>query len=199
MEFFLSHAGPDKPQVRSLGVHLLIVGVDVFFDEWSIEAGESISGAIEEAIARYDVFLLVWSDAASDSLWTRREYRAGVKKYIEDPSRKLIVLRLDDTPVPDLVSDLKYVDMRDGNIGAAVDTIMGFKGQTERVKATQQFLEDSNIEVIYIPGYGPIMGCPRCGAGLESIEGWAATDYRRDDEYAGARCTKCRWEDGGEI
>jgi len=199
IEHFLSHAGADKPLIRRLGVQLQLVGADVFFDEWSIEFGESISGAIESAIERFDVFVLAWSAGASASLWTRHEYRTAVKRAIEDPSLRLVVLRLDDTPVPGLVSDLKYIDMRDADVGRAVDLIMGFGGPADRVKAIQSFLEESGIEVGFFPGYGAIVGCPRCGAGLDQIAGWSAIDARRDDMYAGARCERCGWEDGAEI
>lgn len=51
----------------------------------------------------------------------------------------------------------------------------------------------------YFPGYGPIVGCPACGAGLDQIEGFSETDFARDDEYAGARCKRCGWNDGGEL
>lgn len=198
-EFFLSHAGADKPIVRNLSVQLQLVGAEVFLDEWSIGFGESITGAIEGAIGRFDVFVLAWSADAAASLWTRHEYRTAIKKVIEDPDRRFILLKLDGTPVPDLVSDLRYLDFTDHDVGAAVDGIMGLKGPADRVKAIQAFLEESGIEVEYIPGYGPIVGCPRCGAGLDQIEGWSEIDYKRDDTYAGARCKKCEWNDGGEI
>lgn len=200
MEYFLSHAGPDKPLVRQLGVQLQLAGAEVFFDEWSIHVGESISGAIEQAIDRFDVFILVWSKSASDSLWTRREYQAAVKRFIEDPARKLIVLRADDTDVPGLINDLKWIDLRaTSDVGAAVEQVMGFRGPADRIVAMQRFLEESDIEVINVPGYGPIVGCPNCGAGVDQIRGWQQTDYERDDTYAGARCVSCGWEDGGEI
>lgn len=198
-QFFLSHTGADKPIVRNLGVQLQLVGAEVFFDEWSIEFGESITGAIEGAIRNFNVFVLVWSAEAEASLWTRREYRTAIKKVIEDPDRRFILLKLDETPAPDLVSDLKYFDFSDQDVGAAVDGMLGLKGPADRVKAIQAVLEESGIEVGYIAGYGPIVGCPRCGAGLDQIEGWSETDYGRDDIYAGARCKKCDWSDGGEI
>lgn len=200
VELFLSHASPDKSLVRKLGVQLQVVGAEVFFDEWSIGAGESITGAIEHAIESFDIFLLVWSSSASNSLWTTREYRAAVKKFVEEPARRLIVLRVDDTDVPALVDDLKWIDLRHGgDLAAAVEQIMGFHGPVERIKAIQQFLEEGGIEVDYIPGYGAIVGCPSCGSGLDQIEGWSAVDERRDDTYAGARCKACGWNDGGEI
>lgn len=200
MEYFLSHAGADKPTVKSFGAQLQLFGAELFYDEWSIEAGESITGAIEDALERFDVFLLFWSEAARDSLWARREYRAAIKRVIEDGSLKLIVLRLEELDVPGLVADLLYVDaLLDGDLAAAVDAVLGFKGPHERIKALQQNLEGLGIEVDFFPGYGAIVGCPRCGAGLKHIAGWSDIDPVRDDTYAGARCKKCGWNDGGEI
>jgi len=200
MMLFLSHAGPDKPLVRRLGTHLQVSGAEVFFDEWNIGAGESISGAIEDAIDAYETFVLVWSKHADASTWARREYRAAVKAFVEEPTRRLIPVLLDDTAVPRLVADLRYVDLRDeGRLGDAVDLIMGFTGAAERTKATQAFLEEGAIEVHYFHGYGPAVGCPACGTGLTNLEQWSQMDYERDDTYAGARCIKCGWEDGGEV
>jgi hypothetical protein len=199
-QYFLSHASPDKPLVRQLGVQLQLVGAEVFFDEWNIAAGESITGAIEHALDRYDGFLLVWSASARDSLWTKREYQAAVKLFVEDPDRRLIVLRVDDTAVPALVNDLKWVDLQDeGDIAGAVEQVMGFRGAADRIKAIQRFLEASDIQVEYVPGYGAIVGCPKCGAGLDQIRPWHQIDHQRDDTYAGARCLACAWEDGGEV
>jgi hypothetical protein len=123
-----------------------------------------------------------------------------VKQFIEAPDRRLVVLRLDETPVPALVSDLKWIDMRSStDVGLAVDVVMGFEGKHRRIKAMQEFFEESGLEVGYAPGYGAFVGCPRCGAGANEVEPWLQTDYERDDTYAGARCNACGWEDGGEI
>jgi hypothetical protein len=198
VEYFLSHSSADKPTVRRLGAQLILVGADVFYDEWDIEAGESVSGAIEHALDRFDCFLLVWSDAARKSNWVRREYRSAVKRLIEE-GKRMICLRLDATPVPRLIDDLKWVDATEGIVGETVDAIMGFSGSASRLKAIQQHLTESGIEFMWNPGYGVIVGCPKCGAGLEFIEHWHQTDYEHDDEYSGFRCERCGWSDGGEI
>jgi TIR domain len=187
MEYFLSHAGADKPMVKAVGAQLQLFGAEVFYDEWSIEAGESISGAIEDALDRFDVFLLFWSEAARESLWSRREYRAATKRVIEDETLSLIVLRLEDLAVPALVSDLLYVDaLIDEDVAAAVNAVLGFKGPDGRIRALQASLDQLNIQVDYYPGFGPIVGCPRCGAGLEHMKPWHDWDKLRDDEYAGS-------------
>jgi len=41
--------------------------------------------------------------------------------------------------------------------------------------------------------------CPKCGAGVDHLEGWSQVDERRDDTYAGFKCTACGFSDGGEI
>jgi hypothetical protein len=198
-EFFLSHAGADKALVRRLGVELQVAGGDVFFDEWTIGVGESISGAIEDGLRRCDVFVLAWTAAAEASAWARREYQAAIKLVIEDSTRKFVLLRLDDTPLPTLVNDLKYIDVRDAEVSRAVEQLMGFRGPADRIKAIQAFLEESDIQVDFVPGYGAIVGCPKCGAGLDTIRGRSAFDLERDDEYAWAECTRCGWTEGGEI
>lgn len=194
---FLSHASTDKPIVRDLGVELQLVGADVFFDAWSIDCGESIPGAIENGLDAYTVFILFWSEAAQKSAWVRREYRSAVQSFIEDEDRRFIVARTDDTPVPSLISDLKWFDLADGDVRGLVEEVMGFRGQFDRTRAIQRYLETRSIEVDYFPGYGAAVGCRRCGAGVEALKGWRA--WQGDDEYGGVECTRCGWNDGGEL
>ena len=70
MNVFLSHASPDKPLVRRLGVELQLVGADLFFDEWSnavralLDLAERHPG---EALSEREAFLamteFVWQYA----------------------------------------------------------------------------------------------------------------------------------------
>jgi hypothetical protein len=77
--------------------------------------------------------------------------------------------------------------------------ILGLSSEREWLKAVQKTLDEAGIAVGFFPGYGAIVCCPRCGAGLGAIEGWHATDRLGDDQYAGARCRDCHWEGGGEV
>jgi len=80
-----------------------------------------------------------------------------------------------------------------------VAEVLGLKGERDWLRAVQETLDNAEIEVGYFPGYGAIVACPRCGAGLSSIEGWQQMDFDRDDLYAGASCRECRWSGGGEL
>jgi len=80
-----------------------------------------------------------------------------------------------------------------------VREITGIATEAEYLKAIQRHLDELPFRYEYFPGYGLVVACPRCGAGVESLEPSYAVDYVRDDEYAGVRCTVCKWEGGGEI
>lgn len=199
MDAFLSHNGADKETARSLGAQLQIAGAGIWFDEWELRAGDSIPGKINDALGRVDCFIILWSETASSSNWVRAELEVGIQRGIDEDSLRVVPVIIDDTPLPPLLRPLRWVDLRDGDIANAVNGVMGFAGDRDRIRAIQETLEDAHIEVGYFYGYGAAVGCPRCGAGLDQLSGWHAVDDRRDDEYAGVRCEECGWEGGGEI
>ena len=200
MHIFLSHNQADKDVARRLGSNLLITGAEVWFDEWEVSAGDSLPGKIGEGLAEFDTFVLLWSANAARSDWVRAELEAAFTRRMDDGSLRIIPIRLDDTEAPTLLRNLKYLKYGDDDgIPSWVDEIMGFQNERDRLRAMQQTFEDLVVDVRYFHGYGALVACPRCGVGVDAIEQWSATDPRRDDLYAGARCTECGWEDGTEV
>lgn len=196
--YFLSHTRDDKDLVREVAARIHFVGRTTFFDEWSIDLGQSIPGAISAGLRDYDALVLFWSDSASKSLWVAREFRAAMTKYIQE-ERGLVVVKLDDTEIPDIIADLRYIDAtEDPDPNFIADQLMGFRGN-DRLIAMQRALEDMDLGIRYFEGYGVVVACPRCGNPAKNLEGWSHTDDERDDVYAGARCPACRWNDGGEF
>ena len=200
MHAFLSYNHADEETSRGLGVQLKLVGADVWFDQWEIRAGDSIPGKLDEGLSTFDTFILLWSRHAEKSGWVRRELEVAIQRGIDNPHTRIIPVRLDFTELPVLLRPLKRLDIFTPHaINEAVVEIMGFASDRERVRAIQAVLESAKVKIDFFHGYGPTVGCPRCGAGLEAIEGWNQTDYKRGDTYAGARCKECGWHDGGEV
>jgi hypothetical protein len=194
---FLSHNKNDAEASRRIGVHLQLAGANVWFDEWEIRAGDSIPGKISEGLENFETFLILWSSNAKKSRWVNAELDSALHRAILDPSLRVIPILLDDSPIPPLLASLKAIRFDDpGDVAAEV---MGFKTEMDRIRAIQSVLDEASIEVAYFPGYGAAVGCLDCGAGIEALEGWSQTDYSRDDQYAGVRCTLCGWNDGAEI
>lgn len=199
MDAFLSHNRADKDVAKQLGAQLTLVGAYVWFDDWEVRAGDSIVGKVNEALASVEAVILLWSANADRSKWVRAELETAIARAIEEHTFRVISVRLDDTPLPALLRPLKWVDLSDGDITRTVNEIMGFATDQDRLRAIQATLDEAGIEIRWFEGYGPVVCCPRCGAGVDRLEGCSAVDERRDDTYAGFKCRDCGFDDGGEI
>lgn len=67
------------------------------------------------------------------------------------------------------------------------------------MKAVQNALLEADFDVQGIPGIGPMICCPSCGASRDHFQGWEDVDDVHDDLYCGVRCTECGWSYGGEV
>lgn len=60
-KIFLSYTRSDEDWARQLAESLKNLGVDVWFDEWSIRAGDNIPDAIEQGLREADAVVLLIS------------------------------------------------------------------------------------------------------------------------------------------
>jgi small GTP-binding protein len=98
-DVFLSHSSRDKAIVRGIADRLKRDGVRVWFDEWEIKPGDSISAKVEEGLEHSRVLVLCMSANAFGSDWAQLE---GYTFRFRDPlnrERRFIPLRLDDGPI----------------------------------------------------------------------------------------------------
>lgn len=194
---FLSHDSEDKDAVRQVMAELTLMGAEPFFDEVGIANGQSIPGWIESALAVTDKFVIFWSANSKESDWVKRELDAAQWAFNSEPERLLIVI-LDDTARPPMLAPKKYIDGREG-VDAVARELLDLVRPAKMLMAIQKTLETWGIETMLIPGYGPIVGCPFCGADLQHIE--ASTEWYFDDEYVTVFCTNapCSWSETNEL
>ncbi len=199
MKIFLSHNSQDKPLARTLGGQLTLAGAEVWFDEWEIRAGDSIPGRLNEGLSAFSVFVLLWSEHAAKSVWVRGELETAIARGMADPNTRIIPIVLDSTPLPTMLTRLRYIRLGDNEpLLKATQEILGLRTQRELIKALQSGLDGLGLDHREYWGVGVLFGCPKCGAGLDAIEGWEAADHERDDLYVGARCKECGWSEGSE-
>lgn len=103
---FLSHSSVDKPFVRELREQLYSI-CDTFFDETDIQPGQSITKRLNEGLVRSSLLVLLHSQHSLASDWVQREWASML--HLAKP---LVLVRLDDAPVPPLLMDLKYIEGR---------------------------------------------------------------------------------------
>ena len=76
-DVFISHASEDKDSfVRPLAMELSRLGLRVWFDEFSLDIGDSISASIDKGLAESKFGLVVISPSFISKPWPRRELAA---------------------------------------------------------------------------------------------------------------------------
>lgn len=94
---FLSHSSKDKERfVEPLARKLVEGGLEVFYDVWDIQAGDSLPQTLYRGIDEAGTFVLVWSKNAEDSAWVREELESGTHKKIEQNGVLIPIIIKDD-------------------------------------------------------------------------------------------------------
>jgi WD40 repeat protein len=104
---FLSHAHADKEVVASVCQLLTREhSVGAWMDERQLIPGDSLPESIRDAVRGASTFVLFWSRAAAASEWVRRELDLA----LDGGNRRVLVVRLEDVPVPSRLSDLLRIE-----------------------------------------------------------------------------------------
>jgi len=200
MRCFLSHNKADKEVARSIGAHLILTGIDVWFDDWEIQAGDSIPGKLNEGLSAFDAFILLWSVHANKSNWVRQELHSAIMRAMSSGSAKIVPCLLDETPLPMIIADRRGVDFRDRKSGLAtlLADLTGHRSKRERLMAIQGAIYEMDVQWTTHPAARPLVCCPKCGE-TEELESWRQMHETNGDEYAGLCCKRCGWSEGCEI
>lgn len=201
---FISYNKADSEAARELAIFLAAEEMGVWFDEWEVAAGDSIIGRIEEGLQDCGCFLLLWSRNAAKSSWVRQELRAALVKAIEEGVPKVIPVRLDDTDLPPLLRDLRYLRYQDGNEEgrrALVREIVGREPSNSFLRAVVRKYH----ELVRDPERSETLGlaaCPNCGSqklrpdsDLEVDEDWGSDGPQHTVAvFRAVHCCECGWK-----
>ncbi len=110
MKLFVSHSSKDKGFVRKLCADLRRSGHIIFFDEWSIKAGECIPTKISDGLETSDRLILVLTESAVASNWVGEEWKAAYWEQVSERSLKVIPILVEACKIPILLRAKKYVD-----------------------------------------------------------------------------------------
>jgi hypothetical protein len=90
---YLAHGSEDKETiVRPLAHRLMEKGIDVWFDNWEIRAGDSLRRKMEEGLGNCTHFVVVLTPASMTKPWVNAEIDAAFVRRVAGVS-KLIALR----------------------------------------------------------------------------------------------------------
>ena len=108
---FLSYARADAEAVRRLAENLHRLGVDLFFDEWEIAAGDVLVHQLDRGLLESRDGVLAVTPTALSRPWVQAEYAALTQRAVEQ-GRRLIPVLLVDAEMPPLLASRVWVDLR---------------------------------------------------------------------------------------
>lgn len=111
---FICHASEDKPFARELAAAMKRFGADVWFDEWEIRVGDSIVQKISDALCNVSHLVVVLSRNSIEKPWVQKELSSALMLQLSKQHIRVLPLRLDDSPIPAILADVKYADARSG-------------------------------------------------------------------------------------
>lgn len=86
---YLIHRSEDKPAAKELAESLLARGIDVWFDEWEIVAGDLVVRKMEEGLTACDGALVFVSEHGVGERWAGEEYEAVMAMLHADSRDRL--------------------------------------------------------------------------------------------------------------
>ena len=109
---FLSYGSEDHELAEKIANKLQSSGVDTWWDEWCIGAGDSLRQKIDEGLDDCTHFIVLLTPASLKKPWVNQEMDAGLVKKIHERC-KFIPLRhgLSAEKLPPLISDMLSPDL----------------------------------------------------------------------------------------
>ena len=83
MNVFISYNKADKKQASGIAMFLAAENINVWFDQWEISAGDSITEEISSGLKNCSHFFILWSENSSKSNWVRRELHSSLSSAIQ--------------------------------------------------------------------------------------------------------------------
>jgi hypothetical protein len=145
---FISYTSSDRALVQKLAKDLLDRGIGIFIDTWDIGPADSIIEKMEEGLNTSDFLLLAISAASLKSHWVRLELNSAQMRELDRKQITVIPLRLDESPVPTLLAQKRYIDFRSSYKTALNEVVAAL--------LKRRPIQRSLIPVIvYSPPHGP--------------------------------------------
>lgn len=93
MNIFIAHASENKDEIaRPLAEALIGQGYDVWYDEFSLKLGDSLSQEIDKGLSSCEYGIVILSESFFNKNWPQRELSGLVARETSDPSGKKLIL-----------------------------------------------------------------------------------------------------------
>ena len=113
---YLAHASEDKAMVRPIAEYLMANGIEVWFDEWEIDPGDSLRQKMEEGLDEMTHFMVVLTPASIEKPWVALEIDVGIVRRVGGESRMVpVVVGLAPKRLTPFLRTMLYIEIEPAN------------------------------------------------------------------------------------
>jgi tetratricopeptide (TPR) repeat protein len=109
-DVFISYRSTDRPWATALFNRLEGVGFKVFIDQRNLLPGEPLANALQKALARSKAAVVLISKGWLESSWCQEEANVLLHQTVENPSFRVVPVRIDDCKLPPLWDSRIWLD-----------------------------------------------------------------------------------------
>jgi len=99
-DIFISHSSATKELARHIYYNAISNGLHPWYDEAFLNMGDELDPTIADGILKSKSFLLIHLKAAMEKRWVPMEMEIAKDKHLKDPAFRLLVIKLDEEPLP---------------------------------------------------------------------------------------------------
>jgi hypothetical protein len=107
-DFFISHSSATKELARHVFYNAIVNCLSPWYDEALLNLGDQLEQELRLGIQTSKSFLLLHSKAAIEKKWVPFEMEVAEAIYKNDPSFRLIAVKLDDEPLSEFWQQFLY-------------------------------------------------------------------------------------------
>ncbi len=110
-DFFISYSPADEAWASWIGWELESAGYRTVLQAWDFVPGTNFIDFMDRGVTRARAVIAVLSHAYLKSRYGRLEWQSAIRADPDDPSRKLITVRIDDSPLEGLLATITFVNL----------------------------------------------------------------------------------------
>jgi tetratricopeptide (TPR) repeat protein len=108
---FVSYSKDDAETADRIARQLSDLGHPVWYAPWSIRAGESIAGKINEALRQNNTLLALLSPRSVTSRWVTLEWESALAMMNAEEDMRVVPVLIDPVQMPPILLGIKHIDM----------------------------------------------------------------------------------------
>ncbi len=111
MDFFVSYSPADEGWASWIAWELESAGYRTVLQAWDFVPGTNFIDFMDRGLTQARAVIAVLSHAYLKSRYGRLEWQSAIRADPDDPSRKLITVKIDDSPLEGLLATITYVNL----------------------------------------------------------------------------------------